>query len=245
MITYNNVSGFSKSEIAVLSKKFENRKPQDLIKWASDKFGDKFAIVTSFQAEGMVILDMAIKINPNIRVITIDTGRLHQENYSFMEEVKIVYNTDIEVYFPNTEDVQQMVTEKGVNLFYQNVQSRLTCCQVRKVNPLTKALKTVEAWMTGLRRDQSATRLETAKVSLDLDHDGLVKLNPLADWTHDEVWDYIYKNNVPRHTLYEQGYKSIGCAPCTRSIQPWEDHRAGRWWWEGNDRKECGIHCKL
>jgi thioredoxin-dependent adenylylsulfate APS reductase len=232
-------------EVGELSVLFDDQEPEAVIGWGIEQFGSKLAIVTSFQAEGMVILDVATKIDSNIRVITIDTGRMPDETYTFMEQVRDRYGINIEVYFPDAEEVRRMVTQRGVNLFYQDVTSRLICCQIRKVRPLLKALRGLNAWITGLRREQWASRVNIRKIELDHDHGAIVKLNPLADWTEKEVWDYIETHNVPRHPLYEKGYVSIGCAPCTRPIQIGEDPRAGRWWWEKDAPKECGMHCSI
>jgi thioredoxin-dependent adenylylsulfate APS reductase len=190
----------------------------------------------------MVVLDMAHKINPNVRVFTIDTGRLPQETYELIERVRERYQLPIVVYYPNADELNQMVTKHGINLFYRSVSLRVLCCELRKVKPMQRALTNYDAWITGLRRGQSDTRKAIAKIELDQTHQGKVKVNPLADWTEKQVWDYIRANDVPYNELYDKGYTSIGCAPCTRAIQPGEDPRAGRWWWEKGVPKECGIH---
>jgi phosphoadenosine phosphosulfate reductase len=151
----------------------------------------------------------------------------------------------VEVYFPDAGKVEDMVRTRGLNLFYNSVDERKLCCAVRKVEPLNRALKNLAAWMTGLRREQAATRAEVGKVEVDNDHGGILKINPLADWSHDEVWKYIRERNVPFNWLHTQGYPSIGCAPCTRAVKPGEDLRAGRWWWENPETKECGLHIGL
>lgn len=229
----------------MLARIFEDKEPEEILAWALERFGDKLALVTSFQREGMVILDMAAKIDPNVRVITIDTGRLHEETYTFIHQIRKHYNINIEVQFPNSDEVRQLVSEHGVNLFYNDVDSRLACCHVRKVNPLVHLLARLDAWIVGLRRGQAATRSNIKKIEVDYDHGEIIKLNPLADWTHDRVLQYIKRNDVPQHPLYQRGYASIGCAPCTRPIQMGEDIRSGRWWWEKNVRKECGMHCRI
>jgi thioredoxin-dependent adenylylsulfate APS reductase len=237
--------GLDELEVGDLSVLFEDREAETLIEWAVEQFGSKLAIVTSFQAEGMVILDMATKIDPRVRVITIDPGRLPEESYQFMDRVRHRYGTNIEVHFPAAEEVQAMVARHGVNLFYQDLTSRLLCCQVRKVRPLQRALRGLSAWVTGLRREQSVSRAHIHKIELDHHHGAMVKLNPLADWTEQEVWDYLEAHDVPQHPLYQKGYTTIGCAPCTRPLRPGEHPRAGRWWWERNAPKECGIHCSF
>jgi phosphoadenosine phosphosulfate reductase len=144
--------------------------------------------------------------------------------------------------FPDYLEVEKMVTENGVNLMYNSVEERKLCCGIRKVNPLRRMLKTLDAWITGLRRDQTSTRTAVKKVELDASNNNIVKINPIADWTNDMVWDYIKKNDIPYNKLHDKGYPSIGCAPCTRAIKPGEDLRAGRWWWENDFHKECGLH---
>jgi phosphoadenosine phosphosulfate reductase len=233
-------------EIGEIAIDLDDQEPEDVIEWALDALGDRIAIVTALQADGMVVLDMATRIRPDIRVITVDTGRLPQETYLFIDEARQRYpHTQWEVLFPGTAELQAMVGQQGTELFRRSVQQRMLCCQVRKVRPLTRALRGLDGWFTGLRRDQWASRAAIKKVELDHDHGGIVKVNALADWTHDEVWDYLRDHDVPVHPLYAQGYTSIGCAPCTRPVQAGENDRAGRWWWERNAPKECGIHCPI
>lgn len=237
---------FDDLEIGRVAVELDDKEPEDAIEWAMETFGNRAAVVTSFQEDGMVILDMAYHLGYDVRVITVDTGRLHQETYDFIDEVRGVYpETDIEVVMPDHEEVQAMVDRQGFNLFRESVANRLTCCQVRKVRPLVRALEGLDAWFTGLRRDQWASRAAIKKVELDHDHDGIVKVNPLADWTEDEVWGYIEEFDVPTHPLYDQGYTSLGCQPCTRPTAEGEDKRAGRWWWEEDAPKECGMHCPV
>ena len=173
--------------------------------------------------------------------MTLDTGRLPQETYNIMDATRERYGAAIDVFFPQAEAVQAMVAEHGLNLFYQSVDFRKLCCGVRKMEPLRRALSGLDAWITGLRRDQSVTRTDVHKVEWDTGNN-LIKINPLVDWTHDDVWAYIRANNVPYNALHDRGYPSIGCAPCTRAIQPGEPERAGRWWWEHPETKECGLH---
>lgn len=237
---------FDDLEIGELAVDLDDQEPEVVIEWALETFGDRIAIVTAMQSDGMAILDMATKIRPDVRVITVDTGRLPQETYAFIDEVRERYpDTRWDVLFPDAAEVEAMVRRRGVNLFGNSVQERMFCCQVRKVRPLVKALEGLDAWFTGLRRDQWASRAAIKKVELDHDHDGIVKVNALADWEGDEVEAYIEANGVPVHPLYAQGYTSIGCAPCTRPIEPGENDRAGRWWWETGAPKECGIHCPI
>ncbi len=224
---------------------FEDREPEEVLEWALQRYHPRMAVVTSLQAETLVLLDMAWHINPNVRVITVDTGRLPQETYELIDRIRDKYGIQVEVLFPDTRVVEAMVRKHGPNLFYKSVPLRLLCCHIRKVIPLQRALEGLDAWVTGLRREQWATRVNIRKVELDHDHGGIVKLNPLADWTKEDVWNYIQEFDVPYNPLYEKNYTSIGCAPCTRPTKPGEDPRAGRWWWETDAPKECGIHCTV
>lgn len=191
----------------------------------------------------MVILDMASHINGgNVRVFTIDTRRLHEETRELIAEVQQRYGIKVETVYPEETEVDAMVATHGPDLFYEAVAKRRLCCEIRKVRPLNRKLAALDAWVVGLRRAQSGTRGTVAKVGIDTDHGGIAKLAPLADWTKAQVWDYIRRHDVPQHKLYSQGYPSIGCAPCTRAVAPGEPPRAGRWWWEQDSEKECGIH---
>jgi thioredoxin-dependent adenylylsulfate APS reductase len=220
----------------------ETSTAQDVLAWGLEAFGDRLAVCTSFQAEGMAILHMAHRLYPGVRVFTIDTGRLPQATYDLMAEVRRRYGLQVEVVLPDSREVEAMVTRHGPNLFYDSVPQRLLCCEIRKVRPLDRKLRTLDAWVTGLRRSQSETRASICKVETDEAHGSIVKLNPLADWTAEQVETYLRDHDVPRHALYAEGYTSIGCAPCTRAPLPGEGPRAGRWWWETETAKECGIH---
>jgi len=211
----------------------------EILNWAITTHGKEFAIATSFQKEGMVILDMASRIAPDVRAFTLETGRLPEETLRMIDIVRERYGIVVEAVRPDPAEVEQMIAERGRDLFYESVENRRLCCEVRKVRPLERKLRELRAWATGLRRDQSETRAEIKPVE---EIDGRLRISPLADWTAAQVDHYIQANNVPLHPLYSQGYTSIGCAPCTRAILPGEDERAGRWWWEDTTRKECGIH---
>ena len=215
---------------------------EQVLTWGFETFGDRLAVCTSFQAEGMAILDMAARLAPRLRVFTIDTGRLPQETYDLMAEVNRRYGLRIEIVLPDSREVEALTSRHGPNLFYDGVPQRMACCEIRKVRPLDRKLRTLEAWITGLRRSHNDTRAKVRKVEIDRTHGGIVKLNPLADWTTAQVEEYLTQHQVPRHALYAQGYTSIGCDPCTRPTKPGEDPRAGRWWWETDAKKECGIH---
>jgi phosphoadenosine phosphosulfate reductase len=232
-------------EAGQLAVELDDATPQEVLAWAIERWGAQVAICTSFQAEGMALLDMAWRIDNNVRVFTVDTGRLPQETYDIMEEVRQRYGIPVEVYFPDAGQIENMVRRFGPNLFQKSVQARLVCCNLRKVEPIRGVLETLDAWVTGLRRDQWASRANIRKIEIDHDHGGLAKINPLADWTLEEVKAYNKARAVPEHPLYAKGYTSIGCSPCTRPTAEGEDPRAGRWWWETNAPKECGIHCPV
>jgi phosphoadenosine phosphosulfate reductase len=228
-----------------ITSDIEQLPPEEVLQWALDKFSPKLALACSFQAEGSVLIDMMHRmVGSDFRIFTLDTGRLNQETYDCMDAIRERYGVCVEVYFPDAMKVQDMVRAHGLNLFYDSVELRKMCCNVRKVEPLNRALKDLNAWMTGLRREQAVTRAEVRKVELDKDHGNIVKINPLVEWNYEQVWNYIRANNVPYNRLHNQGYPSIGCAPCTRAVEPEEDLRAGRWWWENPDTKECGLHLK-
>jgi len=233
-------------EAGELSVEFEGEEPQAVIEWAIERFAPRIGISTAFQIDGIAVLDMAYEIDPEIEVFSVDTGRLPEESYALIEQLRERYpGLNLVLLSPNAGHVERMVGSKGPNLFRNSVDERLLCCQVRKVLPLTKHLAGLDAWITGLRRDQWATRTNIRKVEIDHDHGAIMKLNPLAEWTEEEVWDYVRERELPVHPLYAQGYTSIGCAPCTRAIREGEAGRAGRWWWETNAPKECGIHCAV
>ncbi len=197
----------------------------------------------SYGAEDMVLTDLIAKDFRGIEIFSLDTGRLPQETYELMAQTTLHYKRKIKIYFPETAAVEQYVKLNGINGFYDSQAQRKDCCHVRKVEPLKRALTGKKAWITGLRREQAPTRKDLSDSEVDKDN-GLQKFNPLIDWTEQDVWDYIKQFNVPYNKLHDKGYPSIGCAPCTRAIQPGEDVRAGRWWWEDAQQKECGLHAK-
>ncbi len=233
-------------EAGELSVAFEGEEPEALLEWALERLSPRIAISTAFQADGAVLLHMAYAIDPTIKLFSVDTGRLPQETFELIEQMHERYpKLDLDLLSPDADTVRGLVGKHGPNLFYRSVENRLLCCQVRKVLPLQRYLGGLDAWITGLRRDQWATRSDIRKVEIDHDHGAIVKLNPLAEWTEDEVWDYVREHDLPVSPLYAKGYTSIGCAPCTRPTKAGEDLRAGRWWWETNAPKECGIHCAI
>jgi len=233
---------FDPDEVNELNLKFESSGADEVLKWSFENLHPRVALASSFQAQGMVLIDMLMSISPGARIFTLDTGRLNQETYDVMDEVRKRYGTRIEVLFPDKAEVEEMVLERGVNLFYKGKENRILCCEIRKVRPLKHYLEALDGWITSIRRDQLETRAEARKFEIDYGNGGVLKINPLVDWTSKMVWDYIKKRKVPYNKLHDMGYPSIGCAPCTRAVKPGEDERAGRWWWESDSDKECGLH---
>lgn len=234
------MSKFTQEQIDKLNSTLKTA--EDALQWASDNLHPNVAKASSFGAEDAVIMDMMIKINPKFRFFSLDTGRLPQETYDIMDIVRKRYNITIEVLFPDAKEVEEMVRSKGMNLFYESVENRKLCCEIRKVHPMNKFLKTLDGWITGLRKDQTEIRKDAKIIEIDELHGGILKINPIINWTWDDIWNYIKKNNIPYNSLIDKGFPSIGCEPCTRAIKPGEDLRAGRWWWEEGTHKECGLH---
>lgn len=201
------------------------------------------AFATSMGAEDMVITHVLNKIKSPIEIFTLDTGRLHQETYDLIAEVNQSYTTQIKVYYPSSNDVENYVSQYGINDFYNSLESRKECCRVRKIEPLKRALNGKDAWISGIRSEQSITRSDTKLIDKDSTYN-LDKISPLLDWTENEVWAYIKLNDIPYNKLHDHFFPSIGCEPCTRAISMGEDVRAGRWWWENPEHKECGLHKK-
>lgn len=222
-------------------KEIEPLSAEQVLQSALASFGRKVGFASSFGAEDVVIIDMLAKIDKEAYIFSLDTGRLPQETYDVAERVRNKYGVNVIFFFPNTAEVEKMENENGSNLFYKSLDLRKQCCRIRKIIPLKRALSEVDAWITGLRREQAVTRTATAKFEFD-EGNGIYKINPLADWTEDDVWEYIKANDVPYNALHDKGYPSIGCAPCTRAVRRVEDVRAGRWWWESPESKECGLH---
>jgi len=223
-----------------MNQNIENKSAEELLKWAFHEY-ERIALASSFGAEDVALIDIAVKINPKVVVFTLDTGRLYEETYEVMESIREKYNIKIKVYFPDAKEVEKLETEHGFYSFRKSFEARRECCNIRKVEPLKQALQGLDAWITGLRREQAVTRKDLKKVEYD-EANNLMKINPLADWSELQVWDYIKKNNLPYNKLYDKNFTSIGCAPCTRAIKDNEDIRAGRWWWETPEKKECGLH---
>ncbi len=222
-------------------KNLEVRSPQEILAWAYRSY-PRVALVASFQVESTVLIDMAARIVDRPEVVTLDTGRLPEETHEVMERVARRYPIRLRVVTPQPADVDELVSAGGPNLFRSSVELRHRCCEVRKVRPLASALAGYDAWVTGVRRDQSRERAATPVVEADRAHGGIAKIAPLARWTRDQVWAYAREQGAEVHGLYGRGYRSIGCAPCTRPVGDGEDERAGRWWWERSAVKECGLH---
>jgi phosphoadenosine phosphosulfate reductase len=200
-------------------------------------------LASSYGAEDMVLTDLICKHAPGIEIFTLDTGRLPKETYELMQQVQTRYDKKVQVFYPDAAELETFVTTNGPNAFYDSVEMRKQCCGIRKVQPLKRALDGKKAWLTGMRRSQSVTRAELPVSEWDEDH-GLQKFSPLTDWSNGNVWAYLRAYEVPYNKLHDEGYASIGCAPCTRAITAGEDIRAGRWWWENPETKECGLHVK-
>jgi thioredoxin-dependent adenylylsulfate APS reductase len=231
-------------QIASWNEEFRDQEAETLLAWGYKTFGSKIMQACGLGAEGLVLLDMGVRINPAVRIFTIDTGRLFKEAYDLIDRCEKKYGITFERYSPKAEDIDRMTSCHGVDLFYKSIPLRNLCCEIRKTWPLKRALSGAKAWITGLREDHTTkTRTALNKIDLDLSHGGIIKINPLTDWSEKRVWDYMAKNHVPYNPLYDQGYRSIGCQPCTTPIQPGESVRAGRWRWEhSSSEKECGLH---
>jgi phosphoadenosine phosphosulfate reductase len=233
---------------------FSNMKPQleyltelrgmdaaSILRWATAKFGARISLATSFGAEDQVLTDLWAGIGKPARLFTLDTGRLFQETYDAMQATMKLYELRCEVFAPDAEDLARLIETDGPNLFYESIDKRKACCEVRKTKPLARALEGLDAWISGLRKDQSVTRTETEPIEWDEAH-GLYKICPLHNWTEEQVWTYIREHHVPYNALHDRQFPSIGCAPCTRAVAPGDDVRAGRWWWEEPEHRECGLH---
>jgi phosphoadenosine phosphosulfate reductase len=230
------------AEIAEAAARLGPAPAQEVLRWALPRFGRRLGVASSFSVEDCVVIDLAHAIDPGVRVFALDTGRLPEETYQTAERVRQKYGIEIEWQFPDRVKVEALLRAKGPFSFMDSLDNRHECCGLRKVEPLGRTLAELDAWVTGLRREQSVTRAETPTVERDEGHGGLCKLNPIIAWSEAQVFAYADERRVPVHPLHKRGYPSIGCAPCTRAIQPGEHPRAGRWWWENPESKECGLH---
>ena len=218
-----------------------NKSAEEVISYFDKNFPGRIALASSMGAEDQVLTHMIRNINKDIRIFTLDTGRLFPETYDLIQKTRKKYGMTIEVFFPEKEEVEKMVNSKGINLFYESIENRKLCCNIRKKEPIKRALKGLDAWICGLRKDQSLDRFLTKLVEWD-EVNGLMKVNPLVKWSSKDVWSYIKENEIPYNLLHEKGFPSIGCQPCTRATKEGEDFRTGRWWWEEKEKKECGLH---
>jgi len=231
------------STIADWNIQLSGASAQQIVAFFLDKFKGKIALSTSLGLEDHVLTQMVAETAPSTRIFTLDTGRLFPEAYDLMDRTSKKYKINLEVFFPNAHEVEEMVAKKGINLFYDSIENRKLCCRLRKLVPLARAMQGLDAWITGLRREQSVTRENMQAVEWDASNN-MLKINPLIDWTESQTWDYIKEHKIPVNPLHKKGFASIGCQPCTRAIEPGEEVRAGRWWWENPETKECGLHKK-
>jgi len=216
--------------------------PAEILKAGIEAANGPVSLACSFSLEDVAIIDVAHQAGLALGVFAIDTGRLHEETYEVAEALSERYRLKIDWYFPRHEDVEKVECEKGLFSFRESLENRHECCRIRKVEPLSRALKELQGWVTGMRREQSVTRTDLAAIEEDKLNNGIIKINPLIDWSEGQVTKYVEEHNLPVNRLFKQGFRSIGCAPCTRAVQPGEDARAGRWWWESPEHKECGLH---
>ena len=214
---------------------------EEILKWVAIEKKGEVILSSAFGPECQVLLDMIQKNTIDIPTFTLDTGRLFPETYDLISKTEKHYVTKIKVYFPNSAEIEKLVSRFGINLFYESIDLRKECCRIRKLLPLERALKGMKYWITGLRKEQSETRNDMKVIEFDSGKN-IIKINPLINWTENQIWNYIRKHNVPYNTLYDQGYTSIGCACCTKRIQQGDHQRSGRWWWEKPEHKECGLH---
>ena len=243
-LAHPSPQALTSEELLAASQGLRDAPAEQLLTWAEQQLGSSAAIASSFGAEDVVLIDLASKHAPSLRLFTLDTGRLPPETYELIEALRNRYGITVETFFPERQRVEALESGKGYFSFRESIEARKECCAIRKVEPLGRALAGRRAWVTGLRREQSVTRTGVEAIELDADHGGLLKLNPLVKWSAREVWTYIKEHGVPYNALHDRGYPSIGCAPCTRAVKPYEDERAGRWWWESADNRECGLHVR-
>lgn len=226
-----------------IKKLIQNKSPEEALAILANEFPGKIVFSTSLGYEDQVITHFIFSCKLPIEVFTLDTGRLFNETYSVLNSTLERYKTPIKVLYPQTDAIEKLVSEKGPNSFYKNIENRKECCYIRKVEPLKRALKGKSIWITGIRAEQSDNRQDMPNIEWD-EANQIVKFHPILNWTLEEVKAYIFKHNIPYNPLHDKGFVSIGCAPCTRAIKDGEDFRAGRWWWEQNDKKECGLHSR-
>ena len=233
----------NKQELAKeLNEKLLDSSTKEIISYFVENFNN-VALSSSLGVEDQVLTDLLLNKDKNANIFTLDTGRLHPETYDVMDATNLKYQIKINVFFPQNQMVEELYQTQGINGHYESIDNRKRCCNIRKIEPLKRALENVDIWITGLRASQSITRIDMPLVEYDAPFD-VIKVNPLIKWSETDVWDYIKENRVPYNKLHNKGFPSIGCAPCTRAIKEGEDVRAGRWWWENPEHKECGLHKK-
>ncbi len=230
-----------KKKVEELNNKFKHNSPKEILEYFIKNSDENIAFSSSFGAEDQVITAMMLEIDKNANIFTLDTGRLPYETYSVMDSTNLKYGIKVKVYFPNDNDIEKLYKTQGINGFYESIENRKACCYARKIAPLKRALKGLDIWVTGLRASQSVTRTDMSIFEWD-EGNQVIKFNPIINWSEEDVWEYLKKNNVPYNKLHDKGYPSIGCAPCTRAVKDGEDVRSGRWWWENPEHKECGLH---
>lgn len=234
---------YTKEEINSLNIKYADASAQELLQSFMSQYGARLALSSSLSIEDQTLTDMMLRIDPQANIFTLDTGRLFPETYELIDRTNEHYKVKLKVYCPQTEALQQFVATEGINPFYESIEKRHACCEVRKLEPLRRAFRDLDVWVCGLRSAQSVTRGDMRLIEWDERH-GLLKINPLIHWTEQQVWDYIRENRVPYNRLHDKGFPSIGCEPCTRAVRRIDDVRAGRWWWESPDHRECGLHSR-
>lgn len=230
-------------KIKELNEKFAGSEAIEIIRYFLNEYNGEIALSSSLGLEDQVLTEMVCSIDKNTKIFTLDTGRLFPETYDLIDRTNKKYGIRLQVYFPEADQVEEMVQSKGINLFYNSIEDRKKCCHVRKIVPLRRAFAGLKVWICGLRRDQSVTRAAMQPIEWD-EANNLIKLNPLIEWSEEQVKLYIKEHKIPYNPLHDKDYPSIGCQPCTRAILPGEDLRAGRWWWESPDTRECGLHKK-
>lgn len=234
---------YTKEEIDSLNIRYADASAQELLQSFMSQYGARLALSSSLSIEDQTLTDMMLRIDPQANIFTLDTGRLFPETYELIDRTNEHYKVKLKVYCPQTEALQQFVATEGINPFYESIEKRHACCEVRKLEPLRRAFRDLDVWVCGLRSAQSVTRSDMRLIEWDERH-GLLKVNPLIHWTEEQVWDYIRENRVPYNRLHDKGFPSIGCEPCTRAVRRIDDVRAGRWWWESPDHRECGLHSR-
>jgi phosphoadenosine phosphosulfate reductase len=233
-----------RENIGILNQRYKNLTAEEMLRDFLTEYKGNIALSSSLGLEDQVLTHMVCRIDKSAKIFTLDTGRLFPETYDLIHRTNQKYGIRMQVYFPEASQVEEMVNGKGINLFYEGIENRKQCCNIRKMGPLKRAFIDLQVWICGLRKDQSITRNKMKAIEWD-EANGLIKLNPLIEWTETQVRDYIKTNKIPYNPLHDKGFPSIGCQPCTRAVMEGEDIRAGRWWWENPDTKECGLHKRI